>query len=804
VPAEVSDAAGFPPPADAWSDLDRTAPRVAAWARARHLPPWSGWLLFAAGYLALTGLGYLLVDPRTRLAVWWPPIGLFLAALLVLPPRRWPLVFAVAFPVALGASLLRGRPPGLALALFVGNAAEVLAAACLIRLLAGARPSVSTVRGALAIAAFPSLAGGTLTLAVHGVAALATGASFSSAPNVFWGGTSLGALVVAPLLLAWAEPRVPGPTGRPWELPALAAALGVALFLFTSGGASAWAEGVVLIPPLAWAAFRFGPRGATAALALTTVVLARFGTADGGPASIAGAAANPVQAVQFILAVLGATSLFVAAASEERRRVADDLARSQDLLQSFFARAPLGMFVKNERQRALVLSGAFVRMLGAPLDALLGRTITETLPGELGEELLDMERQAIQGGVPVRREIRHGDRTYLDVAFPIPRAEGPPYLGGLALDVTDRVRAELALRESEERLRLVEAALDQASDAVTVLDTDGRIVWANAAAARTIGMPKDLLLGRTLFEAVPATSPEEWRRRWDEAAARGGLVREEPIRAPDGRRAPGEVASAVVEFGGHRYYVSAARDVSDRRRAEAAARLAGIGTLAAGVAHEINNPLAYVLANLAWLREGLAAPHPGAPPLSEEARRVIDEVHDGAVRVRDIVQRLRLFSRPDENVGPVDVAAAARAAIAIAQNEVRHRATLETRFGEVPPILGNENRLTQVFLNLLTNAAQAIPAGHADRNAIAVEIRRGEGGVVAEVSDTGSGIAPEVRTRLFEPFFTTKPVGGGTGLGLFVCHGIVSGMHGRIEVDGPRSRAASCTSASTRPRRSPS
>ncbi len=99
-------------------------------------------------------------------------------------------------------------------------------------------------------------------------------------------------------------------------------------------------------------------------------------------------------------------------------------------------------------------------------------------------------------------------------------------------------------------------------------------------------------------------------------------------------------------------------------------------------------------------------------------------------------------------------------------------------------MLGNENRLGQVFLNLLTNAAQAIPAGHADRNTIRVEVRRGDAGeVIAEVSDTGGGIAHEVRPRLFEPFFTTKPVGEGTGLGLFVCHGIVAGMGGRIEVE---------------------
>jgi PAS domain S-box-containing protein len=761
-----------------WSDLDAGAPGLAAWARARGLPPASGWIALAAAYAALTGVGYLLLDPATGMALWWPPIGLLLATLLVLPPRRWPVAIAVVLPVAVGASLLRGRSPGMALWLIAGNLAEALAAVWVIRLVAGVRPLVSTVRGALAVGTVPAIVGGLLTLGAAWVHALVAGAPFSAAPRVFWSGTSLGALALAPLVLAWLEPRAPGPRVRAWELPALTGALAVALFLFAAGGSAVWARDIVLIPPLAWAAFRFGPRGATAATAVTTLVLARFGTGALGLG-----AADPAQGVQFVLAVLGATSLLIAAASEERRRAADDLARSRDLLESFFARAPLGMFVKDDRHRALVLSAEFLHSLGAPLDALIGKTVAETLPAPLGEELLELERSAVRDGAPLRREITFGGRTFLDVVFPIPRARGAPYVGGLALDVSDRVRAEAALRDSERRLRIVEAALDQSSDGVAVVDEDGRHVWVNAARARQLGLPKDRILGRALFDVTPDLTPERWEHRFAETAARGVVVEEQALRSADGRTVPGEVALAVVAFGGRRYLVSSVRDVSDRRRAEAAARLAGIGTLAAGVAHEINNPLSYVLSNVAWLREQLSGAQ-AAEASADEARRVVDEVHDGAVRVRDIVQRLRLFARPDETVGPADVAAAARAAIAMVQNDVRHRAALISRFGDVPPVLGNENRLAQVFLNLLTNAAQAIPEGRADRNAILVELRRGDGGeAVAEVSDTGSGISVEARARLFEPFFTTKPVGAGTGLGLFVCHGIVTGMGGRIEVE---------------------
>jgi PAS domain S-box-containing protein len=622
-----------------------------------------------------------------------------------------------------------------------------------------------------------------ILIVLRGAQVLVLGGELSRALWMFWGGSSLGAVLVAPLFLAWLEP--PARSGRRHgmvaEVVALAASLILAMGLLANRGDAPWAHEVVLVPPLLWAAIRFGARGASLGLAATAVAVSWLHAGMAGPAGVPSGIPASVPALQFFLAALVVTVLGVAAAWEERGRAARELARGRDLLGSFFANVPTGLFVKDERHRAVVLSSHFAKLLGVPLEPLLGKTVAETFPGPLGEELFALERGAVEGGGPVRREIRLGERTFLDLAFPIPRAEGAPYVGGLALEVTDRVRAEQALRESEGRLRLVEAAIDQASDAVSVLDADGRILWLNAAHARMLGRPKEQLVGNSILEVAPAIDREDFRRRWDDVARRGSSVAEYPIRAADGRFVPGEVAAAAIDFDGRRYVVYSVRNVSDRRHAEAAARLAGIGTLAAGVAHEINNPLAYVLTNLAWLREQLGGP--GAPPPGE-LRKVIEEAHDGASRVRDIVQHMRLFARPDERIGPVDVRAAARSAITLAQNEIRHRASLVTRLLDVPPVLGNENRLAQVFLNLLSNAAQAIPAGHADRNEIRLEVRAGEGRtVVAEVRDTGGGIEEGVRAHLFEPFFTTKAVGEGMGLGLFVCHGIVTGMGGRIEVD---------------------
>ena len=146
---------------------------------------------------------------------------------------------------------------------------------------------------------------------------------------------------------------------------------------------------------------------------------------------------------------------------------------------------------------------------------------------------------------------------------------------------------------------------------------------------------------------------------------------------------------------------------------------------------------------------------------------------------------LKVFGRGNEDArGPVVLRRVLDSSINIAWNEIRHRARLVKDFGDVPLIEGNESRLGQVFLNLLLNAAQAIPEGEAERNEIRVSTATdGDGRVIIEVRDTGAGIAPEILSRIFEPFFTTKPDGVGTGLGLWICRGILSDLGGTIAVE---------------------
>jgi two-component system NtrC family sensor kinase len=218
-----------------------------------------------------------------------------------------------------------------------------------------------------------------------------------------------------------------------------------------------------------------------------------------------------------------------------------------------------------------------------------------------------------------------------------------------------------------------------------------------------------------------------------------------------------------------------------------AERLATAGQLAAGVGHEINNPLSYVMANLTYAVEELAKlkAAPEANVDMEEVQRALVQAQLGSERIREIVRDLSIFARSDPDaMGPVDIQAALEFSISMASHQLRQRARLSRWYDSVPLVMGNESRLGQVFLNLLINAAQAIPEGAVSENEVAVTLRQGEEDwVVVEVRDTGGGIPAEVLPRIFEPFFTTKPIGVGTGLGLSVCHGIVTGMGGRIQVE---------------------
>ena len=335
------------------------------------------------------------------------------------------------------------------------------------------------------------------------------------------------------------------------------------------------------------------------------------------------------------------------------------------------------------------------------------------------------------------------------------------------------------------------AMIDLMPDLVSI-HREGKVIYRNRAMHRMLGtdaVPNTavpVVLAERLHPDDLPRVVELFRRVH---TAEVSDVLEVRICASDGTWRTCEVSAVLVDVGGKPTVVASGRDVTERHRMRAKLlvtdRMASLGTLAAGIAHEINNPLAYVTGNLEAAAEVIDGPALAPSPARSELATVIADARDGAERVRKIVHGLRAFSRADEEHRvPLALPDVLDAAIRLTSNEVRHRARLERELGTTPRVVADDSRLTQVFINLLINAAHAIPEGHTDANRIAVRTRTDdEGRAVIEVEDTGQGMSADVQARVFDPFFTTKDVGVGTGLGLSICHGIVTGLGGQIAIE---------------------
>ncbi len=339
-------------------------------------------------------------------------------------------------------------------------------------------------------------------------------------------------------------------------------------------------------------------------------------------------------------------------------------------------------------------------------------------------------------------------------------------------------------------------------------------IFANSVAGGQLGVPVDELLDIPIHEIIETFFRADERKQGIARLRKAQAGRDLPpierhLRSRTGAESVVEMQTITVELEGAPAQVTVVRDLTEQRRMEAqvaqADRMAALGRIAAGVAHELNNPLSYVLGNLEVAREelpnlleecrllhGKIAHDPELAPrvarLSErlvELTSVVRDASEGADRVRAIMRDLKSFSRSDadDRREPVDVNRPLDAAVRMAWREIQPRARLVQDRQPVPVVLGVEGRLCQVFLNLLVNAAEALPEGESHAHEVRIQTSTGPNGdAVVEIADTGPGIAADELPHLFEPFFTTKGVGHGTGLGLSICHDIVRAHGGTIEV----------------------
>ena len=384
--------------------------------------------------------------------------------------------------------------------------------------------------------------------------------------------------------------------------------------------------------------------------------------------------------------------------------------------------------------------------------------------------------------------IRAGAQDYL----PKGEVRGPNLKRAIGYAIA-RVREHSERRRADALQQRLAAIVETSPDAIVSTTVDGLVTTWNRGAERLFGHRRIDAVGRPVDEVICIESDDAASIRDPATTARDDAstsAQKLVCVRPDGSRADLSATRCLLRDSRGVVVAHAAiyRDVTETKRMETqlalSDRMVTLGTLAAGVAHEVNNPLASVIANVELALAGLRRVADSRQAV-EPAIEALDDAQEAAHRVRRIVRDLRVFSRPDDEPrGPVDVHPVVESSLRMARNLLRHRARVERDYGSVTRALANESRLGQVVLNLLVNAAQAIEPGNRDGNTVCVQTRMTDSGMIRiAVSDTGAGMAPETRKQLFTPFFTTKPIGTGTGLGLAICHRIVTSFGGTIEVD---------------------
>jgi PAS domain S-box-containing protein len=489
----------------------------------------------------------------------------------------------------------------------------------------------------------------------------------------------------------------------------------------------------------------------------------------------------------------------IGAVTALRFSVREQLEESEERMRRALAAAGIGAFEWNAAAGTVTLSGGAERLLEAAAPDGRARTFWDTVHPDDAERVRAALQSTARAGAPCELSCRvvaaGGGIRWLELRGEVFRDESgePTHITGAIMDVTER-------RQVEQELGRYALVFESLNDAVLVVDGRGEIVDWNGAAERMFGYAKSEVLGRRPGEILQPGEPDALTSTIiAEVSRTGHWSSEVGLRRKDGGECVAEGIAVPLRDpqGRHLADVVMYRDTTERKRMQArlllADRMASLGTLAAGVAHEINNPLAFVLGNLVYIDEALSRLTPGAKlPDVETLGTAMRDAREGAERIRAIVRDLATFSRggDPEVVLPVDVNHALEFSLKMAERHVRHRARLVKRLQEIPPVVAVESKLGQVFLNLLVNAAQAIPEGDAAHHEVRVtsSFDPGSGRVVVEVSDTGRGIAAEDLPRIFDPFFTTKPVGTGAGLGLSICHSIVTSMGGEIAVESQPGR----------------
>jgi len=486
----------------------------------------------------------------------------------------------------------------------------------------------------------------------------------------------------------------------------------------------------------------------------------------------------------------------------DRIRLEEDLQATEVQLKQFMVQAPLATYVKNRAGQYIDVNPATCEMFQKKASEILGKTDYEIFDREAAEKMRQGDREAWNErfAVNVDVEVQLGDRRVFisSVKFPIVDHDGTPTaLCGLSTDITAQKEAEIKLNDTREYLQKI---LDGSPVIIVTTDMEGNIVSFNRGAEESLGYTAEEVIGKpaAIFYRDP-TKRDEFLRLVKSGKAVKDYSYE--LQRKDGTLLPVSITlSQLKDSEGNMIgTVGMSKDISRRKSLMGqmlqSERMAAVGRLASGVAHEINNPLA-VIGEIAGFLGALI--EEGADTGEEELHRELAEglpkILKQVTRVRDITQRLLTFARKTEaRVDIADVNGSLDEILPFLEKEAKlAQATIHREYQEdLPRVPVDEMQIQEVFINIITNALHAVAKKGGGNVWLTT---RAEGGkVIVAVKDDGPGIDESVRDRLFEPFVTTKTVGEGTGLGLSICYGIVKRYDGEIRVYSQPGQGATFT-----------
>jgi PAS domain S-box-containing protein len=461
--------------------------------------------------------------------------------------------------------------------------------------------------------------------------------------------------------------------------------------------------------------------------------------------------------------------------------------------------APLATYVKNRQGRYLEVNPAALRLLGREKHEVLGKTDLEILPREAAEVLRNGDKQVLETGKEVSYDaevLLRGIRVFLStVTYPLFDAEQRVNaICGLIRDVTLQKETEAELTATREYLQNI---LDNSPVIIVTTDLDSRIVSFNRGAEASLGYSAEEVIGRHASELY--RDPED-RLPLAQGVEKHGFVQdfETKLVRKDGSDLPVSITlSQLKDTNGNPIgLVGISRDISKRKalmnQIVQADRMAAVGRLAAGVAHEINNPLAVIAEIAGYLEDMLTGEvDSDSETLDREIREGLPKIAMQVSRCRSITRRLLSFARKTEaRVEIADVCVALDEILPFLEKEA-HLASIKVHRSyprDLPPVSIEEVQLEEIFINLIKNAIQALgPEGGGN---IWVGAELADDRVIVSVEDDGPGIPEEARSKIFDPFFSTKAQGEGTGLGLSICYGIVKRYDGEIRVDSEPGKGA--------------